>query len=284
MTWHEVVTYIQSLPEFEQLCRDSFFTGDLSANCIAFENSDEFKATLKLIQKHVNGYQLMDVGAGNGIASMAFARNGFKVTALEPDISDLVGIGAIETVKEVFKVKDLTIVNGFFEDYRNAQMAFDIVYSRQCMHHAGDLEAFCESAYRALKPGGIFMTVRDHVVINDEDKYRFLEKHPLHKYYGGENAFKREEYSKAMEKIGFRKLAEYKHFESVINFAPQSVTEVSTIPESLRKKLSAWIGPVSENLAVKRLIRKVYDLWGVSLFDEAKVPGRLVTFIMQKPQ
>ena len=42
--------------------------------------------------------QALDLGAGRGISSYALAREGWQVTALEPDPSMLIGAGAIRSL------------------------------------------------------------------------------------------------------------------------------------------------------------------------------------------
>jgi hypothetical protein len=54
-----------------------------------------------------------------------------------------------------------------------------------------------------LKPGGLFVAVREHVISQHDDLDAFLDIHPLHKLYGGEHAFLLNEYTGALKKAGF---------------------------------------------------------------------------------
>src|SRR5690606_16827324 len=114
---------------------------------------------------------------------------------------------------------------------------FDVVYVRQAMHHAHDLGKFISEAFRVLKKGGILFTIRDHVVFDEEDKKIFLQTHPLHKFYGGENAYTSEEYKGAMKAAGFTVLQEIKYYDSVINFWPITEQHVKELPLIMEKKL-----------------------------------------------
>lgn len=73
--------------------------------------------------------------------------------------------------------------------YHRKKKGFDVVFARQAMHHAYHLESFILAAYRVLNNKGILITIRDHVVETPKEKEIFLANHPLHKFYGGENAF-----------------------------------------------------------------------------------------------
>ena len=52
----------------------------------------------------------------------------------------------------------------------------------------------CEEVARVLKPGGTFIATREHVISKKEDLPVFLANHPLHRFYGGENAFVLQKY------------------------------------------------------------------------------------------
>ena len=74
------------------------------------------------------------------MASAAFAMVGFWVTAVEPDLSNTVGCGAIKQLKEEFKLQNISIINSVGENIPLPGESFDIVYVRQALHHAGNLK------------------------------------------------------------------------------------------------------------------------------------------------
>jgi ubiquinone/menaquinone biosynthesis C-methylase UbiE len=271
MNWHETIEYIRKEPSFQELVRDAYLSGDLKLNVESFRNSDEFKETLKLlfslnIDKNAT---LLDVGAGNGISTIAFALEGFKVSALEPDISDTVGAGAILKLKEIYCLNNINVVTSFGEEMPFPDNYFDIVYARQCMHHAFDLNKFTKSIYRVVKSHGLLLTVRDHVVSNEVDKQAFLKIHPLQKFYGGENAFTLDEYKNAISDAGFKIKKIFNTSSSVINYAPLNI---KMIKDLLIKKLGTW--------AVNSLFIKL--AWWRIKFKLNKSPGRMYTFIAEK--
>ena len=57
--------------------------------------------------------------------------------------------------------------------------------------------------FRVLRPDGIFIAAREHVISREADLGRFLDQHPLHHLYGGENAFLLERYIGALHNAGF---------------------------------------------------------------------------------
>jgi SAM-dependent methyltransferase len=285
MNWHQTIEFIQNNPDYDALVKDTYISKDLVWNAKEFLNSAEFQATLKILRAEGCGKgSLLDIGAGNGISSYAFALSGFNVTAIEPDDSVTVGTGAILSLASRFKLNSLRVIKGFAENLKIEGKQFDVVYARQSLHHAADLSKFVQTAYDLLKPGGVFITVRDHVIFDQEDKEWFLEMHPLHKFYGGENAFTEKEYLHEFKKSGFRVLKMLKHYDSVINYAPLTESERNTIPKGLEHKLSEYIAGLAHITFVKLLVRKIYDLRGVQLFDEAAVAGRLRTFVLKKPE
>ena len=114
----------------------------------------------------------------------------------------------------------------YAENLLKEQCQFEIVYVRQALHHANDLNLFVKAATRLLKQGGIFMAVREHVIYNEKDKEWFLSSHPLQKFYGGENAFTLLEYELAFKGAGLSLLKKFGHYESVINYSPLNAADV----------------------------------------------------------
>ena len=145
--------------------------------------------------------RVLDLGAGHGIASFAFARTDCAATALEPDASAIVGTGAIRHLTHEANLS-ISIVRGVGERLPIEDACFDIVYTREALHHAADLARLCAEIARILRPGGAFLAVREHVISKPQDLEAFLEAHALHHLYGGENAFLLREYCEAITGSG----------------------------------------------------------------------------------
>lgn len=285
MTWHETIDYIRQQPEYADLVRLAYFDKDLTLNIVRFGKSEEFQETIKLMEKYVpEARKILDIGAGNGISSINFALKGYEVTVLEPDPSDTVGANAIRILKDEYKLDNLSVYERYAESTGLPSNNFDIIYVRQAMHHAHDLKKFIAECARLLKPGGVLLTMRDHVVFNRKDKERFLETHPLHKFYGGENAFTSAEYKGAMLSAGLHVLEEMKYFDSVINHFPLSTRDLNSLKateDKLQQELRSKIGV----LAKIPLLFKIYKYLKGHKSDyrnEKKVPGRMYSFVSGK--
>ncbi len=94
--WERAVISFLDDPNQRALLRDTYLGPDLVENAERFFNSDEFRETLQLIRHYrTSPSTLLDIGSGNGISAIAFARTGYQVTAVEPDPGEYVGRGAI---------------------------------------------------------------------------------------------------------------------------------------------------------------------------------------------
>ena len=162
-------------------------------------------------------------------------------------------------------LENISVLECYAEYLPVEEIKFDVVFARQAMHHAYHLDKFISAAYSNLKKDGILMTVRDHVVSDENEKLSFFKRHPLHKFYGGENAFSEYEYKNAMIKAGFKILKTLKHSDSVINFYPWNKDRLSGRLKILNKI------PFITDIAWK------YLQWCWN-----KMPGRLYTFIAKK--
>lgn len=286
-TWEETIQFIRTKPEYKDLVAKAYFDADLPVNVENFKKTEEFVETLKLLKKfQSNAKTILDIGSGNGISAIALALEGYDVVTVEPDPSDTIGAGAIRILKEYYNLKNITIYETYAEEIKFPSESFDIVYTRQCMHHAYDLNKFVLEASRVLKKNGLFITVRDHVIFNSKDKDWFLESHPLHKFYGGENAFTYDEYSLAMTDAGLDIKLVLKHYDSPINYFP--LTKVEKIKEAeertnfINSIVTKKLGFLSKikffrHFAILYVKRKV----GL-IHDENKTPGRMYTFLSIK--
>lgn len=287
MTWEETIQYIRTQPEYSQLVKDAYFSEDLVMNVESFRHSDEFKETLNILKNYSpNAISILDIGSGNGISSVAFALNGFDVTVSEPDPSKTIGAGAIKILKDHYKLNNLHIYEEFAERIQFSNKLFDVVYVRQAMHHAYDLNLFIANISKFLKPGGLLLTIRDHVIINEEDKNWFLETHALHKYYGGENAFTVKEYKEAFFNSGLEILKTIKYYDSVINYFPVKkdylIAEYKKGEHGLKQHLRKRIGLLAYLPFVFKLYKMKVGFNESTFFDETKTPGRMYSFITKK--
>jgi len=288
MTWEETIKYIRSKEEFADLVRLAYLDADLELNVARFRLSEEYTETLQIFQKKLlnRNSKILEIGAGNGVSTISFALSGFDITAVEPDKSNTVGAGAIQYLKNIKKLNNVEIIQSYGEELPFARNTFDAIYIRQAMHHANNLNTFIKEAARVLKPNGVFLTVRDHVIYNEIDKQWFLQSHPLQQYYGGENAFTVDQYCKAFRSADLKIIKIYKHFDNPINYFPLSskdILEKRTIRKNeIKESLKRRIGFFSTIPLFQQLYKLRYEKYAGKLFDESKVAGRMYSFLAKK--
>lgn len=275
-TWEEAVKWLTTQAEQQELVRACYYDIPLKLAAERYWNSEEWQA-IKEFFPHNTGVAL-DLGAGNGIASYALAKEGWKVKALEPDPSELVGVGAIRQLAEENHLP-VEVVQEFGEKLPFEERTFDLVFARQVLHHAQDLQQLCKEIYRVLKPGGVLIAVREHVISHKHDLPKFLDSHPLHKLYGGENAYQLKEYLGAMKLSGLLVDKVIGSFDSVINYAP--LTEESLKSELQKKFNLIPAGNIASNLFLSTGAFKPF-LHLLSKIDHRS--GRLFSFICYKPE
>ncbi|PXY42005.1 SAM-dependent methyltransferase [Flavobacterium cheongpyeongense] len=287
MTWEETIKFIRTQPEFDYLVDKAYFEENLPLNVERFTKSEEFIETLKILKQYQPfAKTILDIGSGNGISAVALALEGYHVVSIEPDPSETIGAGAIRKLKHHYNLTNLEIYEAFAEELQLQSESFDIVYTRQCMHHAYDLDKFVAEASRVTKKRGLFITIRDHVIFNQKDKEWFLENHPLQKFYGGENAFQTVEYRTAMEKAGLKVEKEIKYYESVINYFPVSKEEILNNFQIRRSKAISnfknKFGILSRLTFFQYLYLKRKGLNESKKLNENEIPGRMYSYITIK--
>jgi SAM-dependent methyltransferase len=272
MSWEQAVQWLREQPGKAQLVMDCYYDDPLFAAAERYWASDEWQA-IRVLLAGRSGMAL-DVGAGRGIASYALARDGFTVTALEPNPSALVGAAAIRGLAAESGVA-INVCEEFSERLPFESNSFDVVFARAVLHHTTDLSSACAEFQRVLKPGGVMLAVREHVISSTADLPAFFDIHPLHHLYGGENAFLLAEYEAAIRRAGFVGLRVISPWHSAINFAPYSLN-------SLRQAIAAKFGPLA---GIVRRLLKVPGVWTLArnlLLAGDRRPGRLYSFLAFK--
>lgn len=276
ITWEQAVTWLRDQPDQQTLVRDCYYDDPLEVSAERFSQSEEAQELRKLVGSRLPG-DVLDLGAGRGIASYAFAKMGSHVTALEPDSSSLVGAGAIEQLATA-SCLPIKVVREFGERLPFPDASFDVVYARAVLHHARNLPQLCREAARVLKPTGLFIATREHVLSTKGDLSEFLNAHALHKLYGGENAYLLSEYTDGIIGSGLQLKVVLGPFDSIINYFPISVAEFQEmvarhlsrkVPYCVARKLAAFP-------AIQRFI-------GGRLSQNSNAPGRLYSFLASKP-
>jgi SAM-dependent methyltransferase len=275
LSWEEAVAWLVAQPDKQELVRDCYFDSLPEAAAERYSQSEEWQAIRALLPS-VPGLAL-DVGAGRGIASYALAKAGWSVVAIEPDPSNFVGRGAIQKIAQS-KGLPIEVVEEFGERIPRDSGSFALVFARQVLHHARDLPALCTEVFRVLKPGGKFIAVRDHVISSPDDLPTFLQVHPLHQLYGGENAFQSSQYLDALRAAGFHVEQMLRSFDSVINYAPQTR---DSLREEARRRLSRL--PLGSIAGWCLDVELILDISLAVLSRVDRRPGRLYSFICSKP-
>jgi ubiquinone/menaquinone biosynthesis C-methylase UbiE len=277
ITWEEAVLQLKSDTQRASLVSACYYDDPLTAAAERFAASEEWQAVCQILADWLPG-KALDLGAGHGISSYALARHGCNVTAIEPDGSAVVGAAAIRRLALETGVT-ITVVQGQGETLPFADASFDIIYGRQVLHHAANLPHLCREAARVLRPGGILVATREHVISELSDLDTFLQSHPLHPLYGGENAFLLKQYQQAIREAGLLIKKTYGPFDSVINYFPLSKTEYQeTIAGPLRKAVGKRLAArIASHAEVQRLVGRLRSWRSVA-------PGRLYSFVAIKPR
>lgn len=271
-TWEEAVIWLRQQPDSRDLVRDAYYDDPLAAAAARYYGSEEWGAVRALLGGRTGA--ALDVGAGRGIASYALARDGFQVTALEPDPSDIVGAGAIRALGTETGLP-IRVIEEASERLPFPDANFDLVFARAVLHHVTSLDSSLREFARVLKPGGLFLAIREHVISRDEDLDAFFDIHPLHHRYGGEKAYRLPQYVEAITGSGLRLTKVLAPLRSAVNYAPYSRSQVhreiaSRLPRvpGLAAAARAMLGLPLIGSALLRALER---------FDHR--PGRLYSFV-----
>lgn len=275
MSLDDAIRTLRADPAFADLVQDAYLGRDVRDSAARFLTSAEWHATAEILLPWLPDAVVIDLGSGSGIAAAAFVRSGAStVYAVEPDGSDEVGRGAIARLGLGPRV---TVVDAFGERLPMADGTVDIVYARQVLHHAEDLMGLIQECTRVLRPGGVLLAAREHVVDDDDQLETFLKLHPVHRLAGGEHAFRLDEYIAAIQRAGLRLVRVLDPWDSIITAFPL-VRSDDELRRYAGDRMGARLGtlgrwlvriPGVEALAWRRIRRPL--------------PGRLYAFLAVRP-
>lgn len=275
----DAIRRLMSRPEMTQLVRDIYADDDVMKAAMRFARSEEFLCVEAWARQHgiVPPARVLDVGAGRGIASLAWSVRGYRVIALEPDPSDLIGSGAIEAMVDRTGLP-IVVAKGMGEATSLDAAAVDLVYARQVLHHAQDLKGMCREIARVLRPGGMLIATREHVVASREELEAFWDGHVVHHLTGGEMAYSLSQYREAFRSAGLRLLRVRGPWDSVVNYYPVKRAEVlEASRHAMTRRFGQHLGQALAALPV------YFGLWSSIRSRRDKTPGRMYSFVVTKP-
>jgi ubiquinone/menaquinone biosynthesis C-methylase UbiE len=271
MTHDEAIRALRADPQYADVVRDNYLGADVMEAAGRFLSSAEF-AEVKSLLGDLRGRRVVDIGAGNGMASYAFARSGAAaVYAVEPDDSPLVGRAAMRALLGGLPIH---VIAATGEDLPLRDGSVDIVYCRATLHHVRDLDRFIAECARVLRSGGMFIACREHVAESAGELDRFLASHPVHRLAGGEHAYPLGSYRAAVRRAGLRIERLLAPWDSVVNAFP-SVQSPEELADLAHAKLRKKLGPLASGL---RVLEPAVEMW-----ITRSQPGRLYSFVATKP-
>lgn len=274
-SWEEAVRWLRDQPGGQDIVRASYYDDPLIDAAERYWTSNEWAAVRAILGSGPG--DALDAGAGRGIASYALAKDGFTVTALEPDPSDLVGGGAIRSLSKQTGLP-IRVEENLSERLPFADSSFDIIFARAVLHHIEDLGGAMHEFYRVLRPGGIFLAAREHVVSSYGDLPAFFDSHALHHRYGGENAHQLAVYQNAIRQSGFILENTIGSLDSPINYGPQSTRD-------LNRRIAEQVMPIA---LLRPVVAVILDLPGAGTMVRKMAsridrrPGRHASFVARK--
>jgi SAM-dependent methyltransferase len=270
----DAVRQLRNDPAYAELVRDAYLGRDVEDSAQRFLQSAEFVEVRRLLGASLEGAEVLDVGAGTGIASLALLNSGARrVIALEPDASDEVGRGAIARLDAERRIE---VLDAFGEAIPLEDATVDIVYARQLMHHAEDLPRLVSECARVLRPGGVMVACREHVVDDAVELEAFLDAHPIHQLAGGENAYSLPEYLQALEAADLTIQKVLGPWDSIINAFPlaRSRSELDNYARDALKRRFGALGALMGFIPGMQVL--------VRTRVQRRIPGRLYTFLARK--
>jgi ubiquinone/menaquinone biosynthesis C-methylase UbiE len=184
----------------------NYLDEDISAAVSRFAASKEFVGLLCVLDPYLfKGVRIAELGAGRGLVSLALASEGMSITSVELDPSYLVGLGALRRYLEKVPSRISPVRADILQlPFRNGE--FDIVLCRSVLHHLPDLSEGLYEINRVLKPGGVCVAWKEHIISPFSSGRRFLACHPAVAFGVDERAYSCWTYRRRFQRAGFKNI------------------------------------------------------------------------------
>lgn len=180
-------------------------TPNFRENAIRFYYSAEFNAAIGLMtqlgKRPSPQLAVLDFACGNGVASYALARAGYRTVCCDSSLGALAGLGAARQLVGQDGVQ-FDIYHSTGESLGFPSETFDVVWIREALHHMKDLGSFLAEIRRILKPNGIVICMREIVVWNQLQKDNYIVNHPFYHITHDEGAYFLQEYTDGFNRSG----------------------------------------------------------------------------------
>lgn len=272
----EAVRWLRSQADQEDFLRGCYLDLPSTVAAERFFRSEEWQATVQWIRGQRG--RALELGGGHGIGAYALARSGWNVVAAEPSSSGVTGAGATISLARQTGVP-IYAVQSIGEALPFPNESFDVVYSRQVLHHVSNCSQLCREVRRVLRPGGIYLACAEHVISNERQRLKFLQEHPMNRFTGDENALRVSDYRRAFAEGGLELSQVLRSFDSAINYAPYTRAGLRS---GLRERMRRF--PGGGLLARLALARQSYPILLRALSWADPRPGRVYSFIARRPK
>jgi SAM-dependent methyltransferase len=145
--------------------------------------------------------RICEIGGGPGYVAWALADIGFQhLTVLEPSAEFITGTGYLASLGDACP---LTIINDLDAFYGSPE-TYDVVLTRNCIHHFRNITYVAACIRTKLKPGGRWLALREWFADSALEVYQMLRGHPyVSKYATYEFPYSAAQYVEALEMAGF---------------------------------------------------------------------------------
>lgn len=186
-----------------QVLEANFLDQDREAAFLRFRDSFEFERLRWLLRSLGVGPEsrLCEIGAGGGWLAWALHGSGLaRVDILEPNPHWVTGTAYLKSRSDAAGIRIFDDLAAWYDDATR----YDLVLTRNCVHHFRGLGPIAAAVRRKLDPRGGWLMLRESYAERPEEVYELLRQHPYafkHGLYEFPHSITR--YVDSLEGVGF---------------------------------------------------------------------------------